>query len=81
MVNFDENTKRIIKNLACEAISISKQDWETSEASLEYDTTLYIPDNTNNQLESIFDKMKKKQKIRFNRLKSIEEEINYYTIT
>lgn len=81
LATFTEDKKRAIKKLSSEAISISREDWNTLETSLEFDSIIYKPEHSNALLEDVLYKIQEMQLERFNRLKNIEEEINLYTIS
>lgn len=67
-----------IKVLVTECLTLSKNDWDTSETSLDFQNNeiLRISGSSDLELEEVFDNYQQSLKIRFLKLHQIEEELN-----
>lgn len=76
-INIDDTKKEMTKQIVQENISLSKQDWDSSEVSWNFKVLPLIRDREiTNLIENTYKNWKKLTEERFNQLKVNEEELN-----
>lgn len=74
----NENIKGTVEKLTRELISLEKIDWDSHETSWDFKKHILLPDiyGKNEYLTELYKKRENEAKIRFNQVKSNEEQLN-----
>lgn len=78
IITQDENKLKKINTIVKENISISKEDWDTSESSWDFNNYPLIQQTST--IKSAYENWQKECNERFNKLKTNEEELNHIFI-